>query len=77
MQEDVSEFFMESYAEKSSLGTIMGPLDMIPRVWCDKDGAMDSFLWKLWASLVCDGHVGRVCGAFRAARRFDFGNFWL
>ena len=37
----------------------MGPLWMIPHVWHDKDGAMDSVLWKLWASSMRDGgHVG-------------------
>ena len=56
--------FLANYAERSSLGTIMGPIDMIPCVWHDKDGAMDSFLWKLWASSMCNGHVGRVCRAF-------------
>ena len=50
MQENVFKFFMGNYAQRSSFGTIMGPLYMIPRVWCDKDGAMVSFLWKLWAS---------------------------
>ena len=55
MQEDVSEFFMDNYVERSSLGTNMGPLYMILCVWRDKYGAMDSFLWKLWASSVCNG----------------------
>ena len=78
MQEDVSGFFMGNYAQRSSFRTLMGPLYMIPRVWCDKDGAMVSFLWKLWASsYVCDGHIGRLCGAFWATRRSNFGNFWL
>ena len=58
MKEDISKFFMDNYAERSSLGTIMGPLYMILRVCHDKDGVMVSFLWKLWASLVCGKHVG-------------------
>ena len=53
---------MDNYAERSSLGTIMGPLYMIPCVWHEKDGAMESFLWKLWASLtdMADNFAGRI-----------------
>ena len=46
-------FFMGNYAERSSFGENMGPLFMVLHVWCDKDGAMDGFLWKLWASSMC------------------------
>ena len=61
MQEGVFGFSMDNYAERSSLGTIMDPLYMILHVWRDKDEAMVSFLWKLWASSVCGGHVGSDC----------------
>ena len=53
---------MDNYAERSSLGTITGPLYIILRVWHDKDGAMVSLLWKLWASSMCGGHVGSDYG---------------
>ena len=46
MQEDLSEFFMGKYGEKSSFGTIMGPLYMLFHVWRGKFGDMDR-LWKL------------------------------
>ena len=61
MQEGVFEFLMDNYVERSSLGTIMGLLYMFFCVWHDKDGAMFSFLWKLWASSVWGGHVGSDC----------------
>ena len=61
VQKDISEFFMDNYVERSLLGTIMGPLYMFWHVWHDKHGSMVSFLWKLWASSVCSGHVGSDC----------------
>ena len=53
---------MGNYVERSTIRTNMGPLYVILYVWCDKDGAMDSFLRKLWTSSVCNRHMGNSAG---------------
>ena len=65
MQEGVFGFFMNNYVERSSLGTIMGPLYMIPHVWCDKDGAMllVEVLGKFSVILVVQAHPKVVFGS--------------
>ena len=40
------QVFLESYAKRSSLRTIMGQLYMTLHVWRDKDGATQSFFWS-------------------------------
>ena len=50
----VRVLFVGNYAKKTSFWTIMGPLYMTRYVCHDEDRDMDSFLRKLYASLVCN-----------------------
>ena len=77
MQKGIFGFFMDNYAERSSLGTIMGTLYIIPCVWHDKDGLMVSFLWKLWGQVHCARDTEEVTVGDLGRLSSSGGQFWL